>query len=978
MREAVVLENGYIVYLDTITNHSFYSADVPIVFNRKGRVRIFTKDSTTFIALYDSVSGKFKYYAKAKEFWQNAIPAKKNTFYADTNYSELGSNVFKADNVPFHLDPLEIYGSDVSIGKGVDNGTTVILIKENIRYESNIGYYTVEKRSFKFNDKNSCKENGHNVSGNLCSNQNFDTGIQNLEGYKEETFLKLSIDSEEYINHYRSRVADKKYKNEVTGVFYFDFQEHAPIIEDISYIFYKILKNDKLINYLKSPEIDLFQLFEKHFSNTNYQDTNSILPGNAQKNYHKLYTERYFNLLYIRLIEFFNWAYGVQINFYALEKMDVRIRVLSLFTEDEISQLSYNYKIMLLEDILKSELAINGRWSIYNGTNLTEEELIVKIIRSFYRENEYGNPIYDEINKFLDYLISKPKYDVNISKTLFEVLYDKIGDAIFFGDDQIGAQGKYIQAVYELWTQSKYNPNHELPLVAANALKLFTYTPYQAISTPEGGALAAPRIINYESNKLPLLGYIDNYDFKFNNDGGLHKIISVEKTPGLAGSDAIRGYYDIYQPVTIKQTNADDTIVSVPKDNGATPIFYLMYVDSKGDYADMKTSLGSALDIALSFLGVGEYKSISYLTKASEFRKYLAGGMEAAEEVAFIAKVAKGFAAAQAVLGAAHFIFNFATNNCEIFKVKNATEPTEGDPKYPAYNLCKKIDHWLFVVEMLTFSADFLAQRALKRATRELRAAIPDGSEYNGVRNVINGIDDVIEEYNQFKQFLLQNNYNKVYAKVEAFTKEEDKFAFMFDFQKYPSSLNELNLEDDLIDVWKNINNSVKPYRKLVKVLKARKFLSSAINHKFNIHIFEGEVKFFSTNMTTGGFHHIFGEGVTQNSYGKIVNVLSTDYRGYAKTHAEIFHNSSFYKKGNYRNNVFQGYINNDMFRQDWTKEELLDNIALAYTTKYFVSGNKYIGQMSDSKLITICVKDGNNNMNVDFINEIITAWPNN
>ena len=43
-----------------------------------------------------------------------------------------------------------------------------------------------------------------------------------------------------------------------------------------------------------------------------------------------------------------------------------------------------------------------------------------------------------------------------------------------------------------------------------------------------------------------------------------------------------------------------------------------------------------------------------------------------------------------------------------------------------------------------------------------------------------------------------------------------------------------------------------------------------------------------------------------------------------------------------------------------------------------FVSGNKYIGQMSDSKLITICVKDGNNNMNVDFINEIITAWPNN
>ena len=71
--------------------------------------------------------------------------------------------------------------------------------------------------------------------------------------------------------------------------------------------------------------------------------------------------------------------------------------------------------------------------------------------------------------------------------------------------------------------------------------------------------------------------------------------------------------------------------------------------------------------------------------------------------------------------------------------------------------------------------------------------------------------------------------------------------------------------------------------------------------------------------------------------------------------------------------------MENDMFRGDWGKEELMDNIAFAYVNKYFSGDrNKYIGQMSDSKLITICVKDGNNNMNVDFINEIITAWPNN
>ena len=257
-----------------------------------------------------------------------------------------------------------------------------------------------------------------------------------------------------------------------------------------------------------------------------------------------------------------------------------------------------------------------------------------------------------------------------------------------------------------------------------------------------------------------------------------------------------------------------------------------------GDYADMKTSLGSALDIALSFLGVGEYKSISYLTKASEFRKYLAGGMEAAEEVAFIAKVAKGFAAAQAVLGAAHFIFNFATNNCEIFKVKNAAEPTEGDPKYPAHNLCKKIDHWLFVVEMLTFSADFLAQRALKKATRELRAAIPDGAEYDNVRNAINNVDDLIKNLDSFILVIKQSHPN-VYNKVILMT-EVQKIDFMFDFSGNKVALDYLENNTKLIDnCWVKVEDDLRYLRKDIKFLTDYdKILSE---HDLLKHVHEGD-----------------------------------------------------------------------------------------------------------------------------------------
>ncbi|MEC5157471.1 EndoU domain-containing protein [Chryseobacterium sp. MP_3.2] len=960
MKEAVVLMNGYITYLDTITGSPTYNADVPIVFNRDGRVLMFTKENITYIALHNSKTNEFLYYAKAKDFWQNAIPTK-DTFFADTYYSPLGSNVFKADNVPVHLDPANIYGNGVSTGKGIENGTPVILVTEKIIYESNNGYYTIEKRSFTFDEKVKCNESGTIVKGNLCSNQNFDSGIQHLKDYKSENFLKISIDSEEQIKNYRSRVADKKYRNEKTGEFYFDFTQDAPIIEDISYMFFKILKNSKLVNYLKSSDINLFQLFEIHFNIINYQDSESTLPGNAQTFYHKSYNERYFNLLYVRLIEFYYWAKGVENNFYSIEKMDVRIRVLSLFTENEIAELSYDYKIKLLEDILKTELIISGKWSIYNGTNLTEEELIIKIIRSFYREDTIGNPVYNEINNFLDYLVSQPRYYADSSKTLFEVLYRKIDDTLFFGDDEMGARGKYVQAVYDLWSESKYNPNHELPLVAANALKLFTYTPYQAIATPQGGDLAATRIINYESTKTAL-GYIDNYDFDFYNLYGLHKIKSIEKVPASPGSEAIRGYYHIYQPVTIKQTNADDTIVSVPKENGATPIFYLMYADSKGDNSDIKTGLGLGLDIALSFLGISEYKAISYLTKAGEFRKYLAGGLTAAEEVAFIANVAKGFAAAQSVLFASHFIFNFATNNCAIFRDEEA--PPENDPDY---NLCQEIDHWLFAVEMLTFSADLLAQRAFKRATRRLRQAIPNGTEYNGIRNAINGIDDVIEEFNQFKQFLLQNNYNKVYTKVEAFANEEDKFAFMFDFKGKNSYLTELENEINIIDDWLEVSY-LKLYRKNIKFLKSYNFIiKDARCARLRQHILEGHHN--NTGTSVSGWHHIFGN-TNQNEFGRVIENTINNYdpRGYYSAQVEI--KNQF---GVYIPKTANGGIN-DMFPLKWQDKEVLENITLAFTTNVFRSGNQFWGNMSDGKILVICING--NSKNIDATTIIATVWP--
>jgi hypothetical protein len=60
------------------------------------------------------------------------------------------------------------------------------------------------------------------------------------------------------------------------------------------------------------------------------------------------------------------------------------------------------------------------------------------------------------------------------------------------------------------------------------------------------------------------------------------------------------------------------------------------------------------------------------------------------------------------------------------------------------------------------------------------------------------------------------------------------------------------------------------------------------------------------------------------------------------------------------------------MFPRDWTKEELLENISLAYSKKVFTGkGNKYEGIMSDGKTLIICIDDVNT-----ITENIRSVWP--
>lgn len=68
------------------------------------------------------------------------------------------------------------------------------------------------------------------------------------------------------------------------------------------------------------------------------------------------------------------------------------------------------------------------------------------------------------------------------------------------------------------------------------------------------------------------------------------------------------------------------------------------------------------------------------------------------------------------------------------------------------------------------------------------------------------------------------------------------------------------------------------------------------------------------------------------------------------------------------------------MFRRNWDESEILENVVLAYTTKrYSGNGNIFLGQMSDGKILVICIGSRiGPNMGIieDFISVPKTCWP--
>jgi hypothetical protein len=863
-----------------------------IFVNESGRVQVFNK----YMAVYSSKTGKHDGYMKIEKFYENAIISK-NQYVSHQSgedlryYRKFTGTIISTVPLIDTVNPKE--------------GDRIILVKRRIFEDQGIAKIETIQKSFTYpnashslfkliaNGLDYKVENKVNVSTHIFTNDSFFSQLPNFISQPFTTDLGIFISNSQHLSpHYNfysyySYVSYNKILRPGDTIPSDLSSTEKEYVETITLLFHHLFVLTEFVEKLN--EYNYYFLFERYFEIFNFIAADN--PVISSDDYYESFGGNYFHIFYLRLHEFYLWAKGGLVFF----EYDMLTRIVGLFDSNVLKHLDYTKKTELLKLILFDNWFVTGRWNPFLSENkLTEEEVIVKIIQSIRKEDSNGNLNYDNINDFMDKLNSPPFYEPTTnSTTLFQVLYSKVDDDVFFGDDGNGAKGQMIKAIYSLWVDSKYNPSN--PVILENQKIITNYTSYNALwkfdDPIEADVIdynAKPLILNYESDKI-LLWYNDNFEFPFYQN----KIIAAreewQNIPEMMlqtmqnlispfqNFDYTKyvpfGFYNIFDPIVLRHTDSSDSIIKIPlsvesltnpcalddsKNKNEIPIFYLKYVNDLQNYSNFKETFGVALDVVLTFTGVGNITKIRYLTKASIIRRYLSPTLRAALSTAerqlinrTIRQVA--FASWEVVLGTAGILHSMTTNSCQNYN-DPCNPPQPGTPQYEQFQDCQAIQGWLIALEIFTLSGDLLAKRYFRRKSYELRLRISEqkindfpnsqiDNDVNVTKAEANNFLDSLAEIEQHYLTFFNNLPQSVKNKLNALNLPEDKrYAFMFDFESNPSALADFASDPNLIDDWVEVSELLYK-RKSIKFLKSYRAIKSNADLLTHVHLGHPRIK---------------------------------------------------------------------------------------------------------------------------------------
>lgn len=767
MADAVVLYDGTIIKLSAISNSSTFDPNNDSIMffsdgEKKGTVKRFTIGPNSYMATFKPNNKEFSGYFIEKNFW-NANVIKSNT--SKTNSAEI-KNLGEKFTPPAFSMATENDFVCMAFEK-------VYFHPENNSLNRVVFYKKTIKKQINFSA-------GFNI------NSIIDTQHQTSKIIKNE------------LQSYYNNIVARQYLDSNVKLYPLG-EPQKDILFDIISILDTIYKDANLMNKIIGWNFE--SVLNYHISlPTRYTvNTNGI-----NLSYHNTYNEEFFARIRLGLIDFmyFVKSYGPTYN--KLSSDDLSVCIVNIFPPVELARLPYPQKINLLNRVVLRNNWIQGNW-YFNLIN--HEQAIIKIIRSIACETN-GTLNYTEIDSFMDYLSSR---DYSTKESKYEVLYSKINDGIFGDDSGKGNKGQFVNAVYNLWLESKFNPNHSVTTVANAAAEMFKYPTepaYKNINTNGIDENSAPLVLNYESEKI-LVWYTDNFKFKFNKrkiEAYQETYVDYGKYAVTAGSFAntgnyynsqyiLYGTYELFQPVVLKASKLEDTIIKMPikglpqnanpKDyiNNSIPIFYLKYIDDSGDYSDAKETIGLLIDVALTFSGVGNIAKLKHFRYLSKFGRLNTLAPET--RILYFEAVSGVSAAFEITAGVTSSMLSYMENQ------------RTADPEY--YD---KLDYLMFALELLSLSFDALAQRAVrKRAKEVLDHKLNNGGWPSVLDDETKKAKEVIEKLALYDEIII-DAINKlpanVKAKVDLFDQDK-QIAFLSDFA---------GNKDNILNTLNNANNA--------------------------------------------------------------------------------------------------------------------------------------------------------------------------
>lgn len=625
----------------------------------------------------------------------------------------------------------------------------------------------------------------------IDSEGTFESG-KKVEEYKFKDGPSIAITHSEIKKYYNSIVNKHKFWT-YTGLETRDLTiSEANGIEGIVMLWHRIHQHPTFTKNILDNQLGY--IFEVHYALINDVDYQTI----SKAEYLPTFTSDYFLQLRQRLLVFFYNAIRLGEN---LGKDQVLTYILGLFDTVTLSFLRIEDKLALLNYFITGDF-FTGRWnptlSVYK---LTHEEAIVKVVSSIARKDITGTVLnLDEVNRFMYWLCGTPKEQDNKAlllkdKTPYQVLYEGIDDDVFFGDTQKGTLGKFVDAVHALWLVSDFNPDsqdfslNEGPPVQYRYMTPLADTFYRESLPFDPATSPAPYIIDYNVEKFGPW-YFDSFQTNFS--GNKIKVLRSKSSTsgGTVGAGVavlkddtvtqLFGYYELFQPVSIVNIMANDTIIRMPINvknmdqidpndpcknapliDNSIPIFYLKYIDDKQNISNIKANIEVAVEVALTFSGIGGLTKLRYLRYLALIRP---GGLTAVQQLALSRAWSVFFDIIDFGAGIASLTATLS-NQCTGNNPCEQQEPSDpNSEEHRRWEACRTVQYWLLGVGLLSVGANVAVARWVRHLSKQVEgfadilalssAELALVIKMGKVDHVTTVLDDLLLEYNKLRNSL--------------------------------------------------------------------------------------------------------------------------------------------------------------------------------------------------------------------------------